>query len=168
MNGRWESNINVWFPFMYSQKWNCAASLFPTQNYNVLSPNSYTQISLRDLYISRIGLLILLQPNMLDRSWEYINHSQTYECRNWDRGRTIPFLGIHKLDFWYRVYPNMAYGTCAYILEIRQHLTQTFDANIWRKHLRQTFDANICRIHLPPIFWESAYILSKRQCFMHV
>ncbi len=21
--GRWESNINVWFPFMYSQKWNC-------------------------------------------------------------------------------------------------------------------------------------------------
>ncbi len=20
---RWESNINVWFPFMYSQKWNC-------------------------------------------------------------------------------------------------------------------------------------------------
>ncbi len=23
MKGRWESNINVWFPFMYSQKWNC-------------------------------------------------------------------------------------------------------------------------------------------------
>jgi hypothetical protein len=22
MKGRWESNINVWFPFMYSQKWN--------------------------------------------------------------------------------------------------------------------------------------------------
>ncbi len=21
--GRWESNINVWFPFIYSQKWNC-------------------------------------------------------------------------------------------------------------------------------------------------
>ncbi len=21
--GRWESNINGWFPFMYSQKWNC-------------------------------------------------------------------------------------------------------------------------------------------------
>ncbi len=20
---RWESNINVWFPFMYSKKWNC-------------------------------------------------------------------------------------------------------------------------------------------------
>ena len=22
MKGRWESNINVWFPFMYSQKYN--------------------------------------------------------------------------------------------------------------------------------------------------
>ncbi len=21
--GRWESNTNVWFPFVYSQKWNC-------------------------------------------------------------------------------------------------------------------------------------------------
>jgi hypothetical protein len=28
MKGRWESSINVWFRFMYSQKWNCAASLF--------------------------------------------------------------------------------------------------------------------------------------------
>jgi hypothetical protein len=29
----------------------------------VLSPNSYTHISVRDLYISRIGLSILLQPH---------------------------------------------------------------------------------------------------------
>jgi hypothetical protein len=35
---------------MYSQKLNCAASLFPKQNYNVLSPNSYTHI----LYLSEI------------------------------------------------------------------------------------------------------------------
>jgi hypothetical protein len=38
--------------------------LFPKQNYNVLSPNSDTHISLRDSYISRIGLPILLQGNM--------------------------------------------------------------------------------------------------------
>ncbi len=38
-DGRWKSNINVWFRLMYSQTWNCAASLFPKQNYNVLSPN---------------------------------------------------------------------------------------------------------------------------------
>jgi hypothetical protein len=35
--------------------------LFPKQNYNVLSSSSYTHISVRDLYISRIGLPILLQ-----------------------------------------------------------------------------------------------------------
>ncbi len=63
MKGQWESNINVWFPFMYSQKWNCAALLLSKQNYNVLSSSSYTHISVRDLYISRIGLSLLLQPN---------------------------------------------------------------------------------------------------------
>jgi hypothetical protein len=49
---------------MYSQKWNCSASLFPKQNYNVLSSNSYTHTSVRDLYIYRINLPILLQGNM--------------------------------------------------------------------------------------------------------
>jgi hypothetical protein len=39
--------------------------LFPKQNYNLLSPSSCTHITVRDLYISRIGLLlILLQGNM--------------------------------------------------------------------------------------------------------
>ncbi len=38
--------------------------LLPKQNYNVLSPSSCTHISVRDLYISRIGLPILLQGNM--------------------------------------------------------------------------------------------------------
>ncbi len=33
------------------------------------------------------------------RSWEYINRSQTRECGNWDWGRAIPLLGIHKWDF---------------------------------------------------------------------
>ncbi len=35
----------------------------------------------------------------VDRSWEYINRSQTQECENWDWGRAIPFLEIHKWDF---------------------------------------------------------------------
>jgi hypothetical protein len=38
--------------------------LFPKLNYNALSPSSYTHISVRDLYISRIGLPILLQGKM--------------------------------------------------------------------------------------------------------
>ncbi len=63
MKGRWESNLNVWFRFTYSQKWNCATSLFPEQNYNVLSPNFHIDVSVSNLYIPTIGLPILLQPN---------------------------------------------------------------------------------------------------------
>ncbi len=46
--------------------------LFPLQNYNALSPSSYNHISMRDLYISRIGLPILLQRNM----WTYPGNIQ--------------------------------------------------------------------------------------------
>ncbi len=35
----------------------------------------------------------------VNRSWEYINRSQTHECGNWGRGCAIPFLGIHKWGF---------------------------------------------------------------------
>jgi hypothetical protein len=32
----------------------------------------------------------------VDRSWEYINCSQTHECVNWGWGRAIPRKGIYK------------------------------------------------------------------------
>jgi hypothetical protein len=52
--------------------------LFPKLNYNVMSPCSYTHIFVRDLYISSIGLPILLQESRyVDRSWEYVNRLQT-------------------------------------------------------------------------------------------
>ncbi len=51
-------NINVWHRFIYSQKWNCAASLFPKQNYNVLSPNFHIHVFVSYVYISRIGMPI--------------------------------------------------------------------------------------------------------------
>jgi hypothetical protein len=38
--------------------------LFQKQNYNVLSTSSYIHISVSDLYISMIGLPILLQGEM--------------------------------------------------------------------------------------------------------
>jgi hypothetical protein len=54
---------------------NCAASLFPKQNWNILSPNSHTNISARDLHISRNGMSILLQLNMwIDPGNIYIAH----------------------------------------------------------------------------------------------
>jgi hypothetical protein len=33
------------------------------------------------------------------RSWEYINGSQIHKCRNWERGRTVSFLGINTSIF---------------------------------------------------------------------
>ncbi len=36
---------------------------------------------------------------IVDRSWEYLNRSQTHECDNWDWGRAIPRIGIYKWDF---------------------------------------------------------------------
>ena len=90
---------------MYSQKWNCAASLFPKRNYNVLSPNSYTHISVRDLYIfPRIGSVYFAAAQYVDRSCEYINRSQTHECRNWERGRAVSFLGIFVSTIGYSVF----------------------------------------------------------------
>ncbi len=42
--------VNVWFPFMYSQKWNNAASLFPKQNYNGLPIPTLIYICERFIY----------------------------------------------------------------------------------------------------------------------
>jgi hypothetical protein len=67
--------------------------------YNVMSPSSYTHISARDLYISRISLPILLQGNMFTRS-------QTHECGNWDWGRAIPRKVIHNWDFPFSVFTH--------------------------------------------------------------
>ena len=73
--------------------------LFTKQNYNVLSPRSYTHISVKDFYISRIGLPILIQRNMyVDRSWKYMNRSQTHNCGNWDGVIQRPLRKRSKMD----------------------------------------------------------------------
>jgi hypothetical protein len=100
INVRFPFSINVWFPFMYSQKWNCGASLFPKQNYNVLSPKSYTHTYIYERFIYfQDRSAYFAAAKYVDLFWKYINRSQTHECRNWDWGREISFLGIHKLDF---------------------------------------------------------------------
>jgi hypothetical protein len=54
-------------------------------------------VSVSDLYIPTNGPPIFL----VDRSCEYtVNRSQIHECGNWERGRTVPFLGIHKSDLF--------------------------------------------------------------------
>ncbi len=63
--------------------------LFPKQNYNVLSPSSYTLIYLWEIYIFPGS--VCLYPaagKYVDRSLGiYKSLTQTHECGNWDWGR---------------------------------------------------------------------------------
>ncbi len=61
-------------------------------------------MKLGGLIISKTKLLCFvsqfLHSCICDRSWEYINRSQKHKCKNWERGRAVSFLGIHKSNFW--------------------------------------------------------------------
>ncbi len=67
-----------------------------------LSPNFHINVSVSDLYISRIVPHIFLQQNrQIHRGNICINRSQTHQCENWDCGRAIPFLRIFVSDIRY-------------------------------------------------------------------
>ncbi len=63
--------------------------------------NSYIHASASNFYISLIGLPILLQENRWDERRKHIQYRSLIDtwCGNWDRGRAIPFLVIHKSKF---------------------------------------------------------------------
>jgi hypothetical protein len=69
-----------------------------------LVPNFHIHVSVGDLYIPTIGPPILLQQNrwIILRIYT-VNPSQIPECKNWERGRAVSFLGIHKSDLVYCV-----------------------------------------------------------------
>ncbi len=72
----------------YSQERNCAASV-----------PIFTFMCLWAIYIFPLSVWNSAAGKYVDRSWEYINRSQTHECGNRDWGRAIPFLRIYKWDF---------------------------------------------------------------------
>ncbi len=75
--------------------------------------------------------------NCLDRSaysaavkyanwfWEYMNRSQTHEFGNWDWGRAIPSLGVHKWDSRCSVYIHAIFLAFAVYLQERRHRRTT-------------------------------------------
>ncbi len=79
---------------MYFQKRNCMASV-PASTFMCLWAIYIFPESVHIFSCSRIGRLIVL---------EYINLSQTQECRNWDWGRAIPFLWIFVSNLRYCVF----------------------------------------------------------------
>jgi hypothetical protein len=68
--------------------------IFPKKEYRGLSPNFHIHVSVSKLYIRWVCLFCWRK--YVDWSWEYINRSQTHECRNWGWGRAIPRKGIYK------------------------------------------------------------------------
>jgi hypothetical protein len=77
----------------YSQKWNCAAS-FPTSAFMYLWA----------IYIFPQWVRLLCWLAFADRSWEYTNHSQIHECRNWEPGCAVSYLGILVSNFRYSAF----------------------------------------------------------------
>jgi hypothetical protein len=62
--------------------------IFPEKEYRGLSPNFN--------YIFPRWVCLFCWRKYVDRSWEYINRSQTHECGNWGWGCAIPRKGIYK------------------------------------------------------------------------
>jgi hypothetical protein len=69
-----------------------------TRNIGVSVP-ILTFMSLWAIYIFSRSICLFCWRKYVDRSWDYINRSQTHECWNWGWGRAIPRKGIHKWDF---------------------------------------------------------------------
>ncbi len=72
MKGQWESNINVWFPFLYCIPRNETVQppFFPKPNYNVLSPSSCTHICVSETFIYfQDRFVYFAAAKYVDRSW---------------------------------------------------------------------------------------------------
>jgi hypothetical protein len=68
------------------------------RNFGVSVPIS-TCMRLWAIYIFPWSVSLLCWRKYVDRSWDYINRSQTHECGNWGWGHAIPRKGKHKGDF---------------------------------------------------------------------
>ncbi len=79
--------------------------IFPEKELCGQSPNWHIHVSVSDLYIPTIHLPFLLQEILyVDRSWEYINRSQTHECGIGTEAVQFPGKEyIHKWDDMYKI-----------------------------------------------------------------
>ncbi len=92
---------------VYVRLWNrltlCTANFkiytaLSEKEYRVSDPIS-TFMRLWVIYIFPQSVCLFCWRKYVDRSWDYINRSQTHECGNWGWGRAIPRKGINKWDF---------------------------------------------------------------------
>ncbi len=79
-----ELSTSTKIPFMSSFYGNCVAS-FPISTF----------MCLWAIYIFPPSICLFCCRKYVDRSWDYINRSQTHECGNWEWGHAIPIKRIH-------------------------------------------------------------------------
>ncbi len=81
----------------------------------------FTFMYLWAIYIfpESVCLFCCSQINRLVLGIQYINRSQVHECRNWERGCAVSFLGIPKSDFQYSA---LADSTQEGYIEENQHI----------------------------------------------
>ncbi len=72
--------------------------IFPEKEYRGLRPN-FKIMRLWVIYILARSVHLFCWKKYVDRSWDYINRSQTHKSGNWGWGRAIPRKGIYKWDF---------------------------------------------------------------------
>ncbi len=99
----------------YSQKRNIGASV-PISTFMCLWAN----------YIFPRWVSLFCWRKYVDRSWEYINRSQTHECGNWGWGRAIPRKGIFKRNC------RCSVGYCMYTKPLRDANDSTFKKQTYR------------------------------------
>ncbi len=74
----------------------------------------------------------------VDRSWEYINCSQTHECVNWGWGRPIPRKGIYKRNcrcsVGYNCTNNLMNFTAIFMQDSGKNISEVVTKlNYWHK-----------------------------------
>ncbi len=86
-------------PALQRQNTEISKQIFPEKEYRVSVPIS-TFMRLWAIYIFPRSVSLYCWRKYVDRSWDYINRSQTHECWNWGWGRAIPRKGYIKEIFF--------------------------------------------------------------------
>jgi hypothetical protein len=88
-------------PAMQMQCTENSKQIFPEMKLRGLVPNFYIHVSVSDRSATAVQ-----KKRRTDReNTIYIYRSQIHDCRNWDRGRAVSFLGIFFCNFRYSAAP---------------------------------------------------------------
>ncbi len=171
MKGQWESNIFKCLVSIYMYAFPEITLLFLKQNYNVLSLSSYTQISVRDIYISRLfccrkicGPILEIYKSLTDTwMWKLVLRPRNNQKR------------IHKWDFPCSVVDTTVCTFFNVLLDFAYHLNfsiiLSLDPYGFYKHINCTINIQqkVCFAirkcpHQNP---DSVFSLASHSCRIH-